>query len=292
MGTLLTCRPLGGGISPNILRGELNTPIVHVVDVPYDGSWPPDPAKGLAAIVMLHDYIMSSEPPVTVVGHSMGGEVIYGCLRNYTDMPASTRFVSLGNPERKYNSVCVLRPTDFPAIYGGLGVPDGVGYELIDMARQYDFYADHPNTYTDPTASLNALLGMGIHGDYNNVGLNDAGNTYRVEGNITYILSPTFPCPIVNLNWLAWIPWIRDSEDAAKRAIIEACFSRPGALSTIPDPAPERTSSTVTTPTTSISPPVSSSVGSFPVTTTKSTQQINRPTVNPFRIGMWPWQSP
>lgn len=220
---------------------------------------------------LMHTHIASSASlPIVVAGHSRGGQVIYKWLREIgptSDIdPADVLFISSGNPERKYNGASYVNPAGKPAVYpgtGGAGVGYGLpstptAYTVIDIARQYDEWADYPNVYTNKRA-MAAVKNNGIHVKYpNNTPNIAADGSYTAsqwavftEGNVTYLTAPTYPMPNAdetvgrewNKGFLYWtrvfggffLPMFRRAyvtkETAVgARAAVEAAYTRPAAV--------------------------------------------------------------
>lgn len=147
-----------------------------------------------------------------VIGHSRGSQIIYKWLRETGPSssvdPTKILFISGGNPERKYNGATAVDPDGHPATYpgtqpwgNGYGVPVNTPYTVLDIARQYDQWADHPGDLSNSAAHTLAN-GSGVHTAYGAApelgadGYPANWNEWTVvaaEGNITYIVSPTFP---------------------------------------------------------------------------------------------------
>lgn len=149
-----------------------------------------------------------------VAGHSRGGQIIYKWLREKGPTsahdPDKLLFISSGNPERKYNGACSVDSANHTATYpgdqpygNGYGTPATTDYTVLDIARQYDEWADHPHTddstparalteTLDVHSAYSAVAELGLNGYPTN--LND-GWSYYVEGNITYYLWSYFPYP-------------------------------------------------------------------------------------------------
>ena len=182
------------------LRGTI-TAGNTVVTVPYNNKWPTASNVTAATVMlddMLNDPIYDGEEKI-VFGFSMGGQVACAWLRTFgtvSSIPAGElSFVLAGNPERKHGGAVVVDPGRYPPKYGGPGLPADTPYQVTDFARQYDGWCDYPNApKPSRTALTNADIGqslLGVHGHYNDVTLEDEGNISTVEGNVTYILSPT-----------------------------------------------------------------------------------------------------
>jgi hypothetical protein len=193
-----------------------------------------------SAVAALNTTLLTTTGFKEVMGHSQGAALIYKWLREYgptsTLSTANVRFTTTGCPERKYGGAARVpqRPTFLgravSADYGGNGFPDNTPYTVVDIARQYDFWADAPSASVVSTAARNnGNQGQGIHNDYTKVGLSDSDLvTIKTEGptsNITYKLKRTYP--LTSLSWLWWLPTVQASIDASQRPTIEASYSRP-----------------------------------------------------------------
>lgn len=153
---------------------------------------------------------------IIVAGHSRGAQIIGEGLR---EMKVETRLdrsrillISSGNPERRYGGVVYMRPDLRKPAYPGTGGP-GVGYGLplsgttygfipLDIALQYDEWADFPN---DPGNTMaKTAIGKGnLHSEYYKalplgadglpINIDDWGHFTIVT--TTYLTSPTNPPP-------------------------------------------------------------------------------------------------
>ena len=242
---VLTLAPAFNQMNPKHLRGELFRFPYVPTKIPYM-NWPSNSfaAGGVTKLdTYLHRY---AGQRILVVGHSMGGQVVQKWLREkggISDIdPTEVTFIITGNLERKYNGF--PDGGDYPGGEGGTGTPEDTPYKVIDIARQYDFWADHP-TDTDNTVAMRNVdpdgngLGIGspVHGDYSQVSANpdDARNFTLVEGNITYVWSPTYPAPIIDDQDFFKTAKGIAPQDEVLREDIEAGYTRPV---TIPDPPP------------------------------------------------------
>lgn len=152
--------------------------------------------------------------PIIVAGHSRGGQIIYKWIRDKapttTINPAHVRFVSSGNPERKYGGRSVLHTAGYPPAYpgtGGYGVGYGLpagsncyGFEVIDIARQYDLWADSPDD-EGYQPSMKVINQVNVHSRYASapeLGVDglpvDWADWARFdEGDVIYLTAPTWP---------------------------------------------------------------------------------------------------
>lgn len=179
-----------------------------------------DMLTGLQAGRDTLDAALHATPgPKVVFAHSLGAMLSTLWLQDIgptsTIPPGELSFVFIGNPFRRYggfmyDTVEYNTPVDTP-------------YTILDIANQYDFFADQPNVPTSPNypLALRSILfgGLFVHVDYFLVDPFDTTLPTFVEGNITYRLSPLKP-------W--WEP-------AYALPLIETAYNRPeGATSTIP----------------------------------------------------------
>lgn len=235
--TITTICMAGAGPVPklaaNHLGGELFAGQYRRKDLLYLNQ-NPDIAAYVIAKAQLKATLMASKGQVVFVGHSFGARIGAGLLREDGDDPAflaavspdRVAFVFTGNPERKYNGACNISGSLIVAAYGGNGVPEETPYRVWDVARQYEFFADHPNQRTNKDAIKNAAQGFALHLDYSKVRMGDPTNQRIDEGNISYILAPTYPLPAIEKKrWLSF--QAKDREDAIERPKIEKAFTRP-----------------------------------------------------------------
>lgn len=238
MATVLTVPGLWMDIPDNWLGGELwneasgNTR----VRVRYN-NWFASNDNAADGVAKLDEAMLAQTPPFIVLGHSMGSQVIYKWIRERGPTssltPDDVWFICTGNPERKYNG----HPPDggkYPGGPDGTGLPDDMPWILWDVAAQYDGWCDAPNDPNNTRANSNASYGRslgGPHSDYGSKGtytpvsLYNEDNLTYVEGNVTYVLAPTYPLPYVK-RWYVLSKTIAE-KDALYREGIEEAYSRP-----------------------------------------------------------------
>jgi hypothetical protein len=213
------------------LRGDLCDPpdTCQAVDYP---AWPLGQyfnEQGADRVISAIRALPDATGPVTLFGHSQGGQVIYAALRRWAADPASApdpsslSWVSIGNPENNFGGrAATPLPADSPYL----------GTEVI---RQYDGWADWPTDPTNLLAVANAAVGMSsthVFG-YFDVDLNDPENIrYTPDkadgtpGNITYVFVPTPVLPLIGATGLL-APLLNPILDPVLRPIIEKGYQRP-----------------------------------------------------------------
>lgn len=244
--TVLTLAPAFAPMDPRHLRGELFRHPYTRVTVPYTNLPLEVYARGGMNRLdqYLHRYVGQK---ILVVTHSEGSQVVMKWLREKgptSDIdPTEVTFICTGNPERKYNGF--PDGGDYPGGPGGTGLPaGGTPYRVIDIARQYDFWADHPNDTGNTTAMRNvdpkgSGLGSGnpVHLNYSMVSANpnDARNFAITEDTVTYVWHPTYPAPLLDDDDFFDTAQSLVPRDDVVREAIEAAYTRPV---TLPDPPP------------------------------------------------------
>jgi diacyltrehalose acyltransferase len=190
--TVLTLSPFSfpGGTN-NQLQGTLCQAGRTCVPV----NWPVLVPLG---VPILNDAINSTSGSVIVFGFSEGAQVAEQWViqhANDPNAPKNLMFVVIGNSTRAFGGSLNSGSGSFGEVW-----PQSQ-YQVIDVARQYDFAADFPNNPSSPyflVAVVNALAGgLGTH-DYSGVNINDPANTVWKVGNITYVLAPTQNLPLVD----------------------------------------------------------------------------------------------
>lgn len=213
MTTVFACT---GALAPPLKaswwRGQLWSKATRV-DINYalPGALVPVPNLATAerCAEMVDAALHATAGPKVVAGHSLGAQGgVYKWLRDYgptSDInPADVVFISSGNPERKYNGIMRVPGALVASVeYGGLGLPEDTPYTVWDIAKQYDFFADHPNDLTN-TSSMKNIAPLGVflaffevgnlvHSKYDTAGITESTNVKFVEGNVTYITVPNTP---------------------------------------------------------------------------------------------------
>lgn len=256
--TVLTLEPLQFGQGPVIskqLGGSMCSGANVCQAVKYPASLSPSSIPTGAA--NLNAAINASTGPVIVFAYSEGAQVAgkwmtqYGSGPNSPD-PSKVSFVLIGNPNRAYGGI------DYKLAQAlHISTPADTKYQVTDVARQYDFWADTPSSLKNPMVLMNAIAGsMFIHTDYTKVSLTNPNNVSWKEGNITYMDVPTdiLPMyqPLVSFGQTAKALQLT----AQNRSTIETGYNRPVAIPVVKSPTPSALAADTTTvkPVSPVSP--------------------------------------
>lgn len=249
--TVLTIEPLNLGQGPLIdtqLGGALCAAPNTCTSVQYPASLSltsiPDGAS------VLNSLIGTAVNPVVVFGYSEGAQVAATWMAQYgsgSAAPAAhdVSFVLIGNPNRAYGGA-----SNELAKMLNIATPPDTQYQVTDVAREYDFWADLPTGRLNSIALVNAIAGsLFIHTDYTKVDLADPNNVTWKEGNITYVLVPTETLPMfLPLQW-AGLDSLADSLSAEYRPIVDSAYDRP-----VPVPAPNTNTTAASDPAAAVTP--------------------------------------
>lgn len=164
-------------------------------------------------------WLRTNPNPTYLIAHSEGAQAVDQFLSQHPNDPrlATTTIILTGNPDNKYNGMQSNGTTQT--------VPENTGYNIMVITRQYDGAADFPNDTSNMLAVLNAFAGMlFVHPDYTTVDLNNPGNVTWTSGGVTYVLTQTYPVPL--LQPLAWLPpQILEPWDKAIRDAVEPAYT-------------------------------------------------------------------
>lgn len=239
-------------------------------------TWPfPLVPEGVTAF---NDAVTTANEPIVVFAYSQGTQIAQQWLKAHLNdpnipSPNDMTFVLLGNSTRPYG--------------GSLNFLGAVGdvwpksdYQVVDIARQYEYSADYPTNPLSPfyqLAVLNASLGGWYLHDYTPVEnpdvINSPDNTVWKVGNTTYVLIPTKNLPLLEPLRAFGLNALADSLNQPLKDLIDTAYyrdypniSQPGSvLDTNPTASvsaaavvPDMSESTV--PVTTNSPPTQNDV--------------------------------
>jgi hypothetical protein len=174
----MTGTTMPNSMMPAQLGGEITT---GNTVIPVGGPFTFPDADATA----LQNKLLSLPPDtnVTVFGYSKGAVAATKWIKRYgPTSQLNPRFVFIGDSFRRYGG---------QASSGT--VPADTRFTVIDIARQYDQYADNPTVTSSPSflQVSSWIKTNGIHQNYRTVSMYDPSNLVYQQGNITYVLIPT-----------------------------------------------------------------------------------------------------
>lgn len=235
--------PAGSALEKNHLTGEMFRGLYYRSNIPYTNTPSLANAEECAENIdaFLHTVVRGTRRKIAC-GHSMGAQGIYKWMRDYgptSDIdPEEVAFISSGNMERKYGGIAHVEDGNILGVpivasYGGNGLPDPCPWRVIDIARQYDPFADYPETAGDSDVvsqdNINksfSLIKDNPHKDYTKVSLVDPANLWFNEGTVSYVLVPTFPLPLVAKTYWYSVA-TQQKKEPVLRPLVEADYDRP-----------------------------------------------------------------
>lgn len=184
-----------------------------------------------------------ADGPTVVFGYSQSSVIATAAKRNLADLTAlqgitpAVAFVMLANLNRP-NGGINARFTG--AVLEELGwtftasAPTDTPFQTVDVARQYDLFADFPTYPVNVIADANAIVALlyGAH-DYSGVTLNPADAGYDPNtviqhyGDTTYYFIPTAELPLLRpLRDLGFDAVTLDAIEPALRVLVEFGYDR------------------------------------------------------------------
>ena len=184
-----------------------------------------------------------TDDPTVVFGYSQSAAIATAAKRRLADQAASggaaasVSFVVLANLNRPNGGI---NARFAGAVLESLGwtftdsAPTDTGFRTIDIARQYDPFADFPTYPLNVIADANAVVALlyGSH-DYSHVTLNTADAGYdphtivQQYGDTTYYFIPAETLPLLRpLRDLGLDPLMLDAIEPAARVLVEFGYDR------------------------------------------------------------------
>jgi len=177
--------------------------------------------------------------PLAVLGYSQSSliaSVEKRVLTLSTDSGAQlppVSFVLLGNPIRPngglFSRLANLGLISWTPIDS---TPTDTPFPTVDIARQYDFFADFPTDPTNLIAVANAVLGGAANHDYGPVSLDRSSANYDPNtviqhyGDTTYYLIPAKQLPLLAPLRAAGMDVFADALEPALRIMVELGYDR------------------------------------------------------------------
>ncbi|GJF19180.1 hypothetical protein NGTWS1803_08910 [Mycolicibacterium cyprinidarum] len=204
--------------------GNSCAPVQYMSGVPLVGEF-----SGLTALTVA---LWVAESPTTVLGFSQGSLIATEWLRRNSGKagapsPEDLSFVLVANPLRKYGGVRPAYDIDKPT-------PD-TGYDVLDIAIEYDGVSDFPDNPFNLLALANAFAGsqyVHIYG-YDDVDLENADKLVWKVGNTTYVLIRNKNIPLLQPLRDMGLGALADSLNGPLKSIIDSAYTRnyPGMVS-------------------------------------------------------------
>lgn len=201
-------------------------------------------AQGAAA---LYQAIQSTPGRKIITCESQGCLAVTRVLMQFTADPTTAPtddliIVMIGNPATAGGGASAqnsgMWEPFFRITYPG-ATPE-TDYETFNVTREYDFFADRPQTDSNTLAIWNNLVAfLVVHPFYGDVDMEDPDNLVKIVGNTTYVLIPTKQLPMLKSLYDAAEAWHLltgsttllqevESLDARIRAIIDLGYDRSG----------------------------------------------------------------
>jgi hypothetical protein len=180
----------------------------------------------------------SSTDTFVVFGNSQSATIATLEKRTLVGQGTSVSFALIANGNRPNGGFLARGPQGFtiprPLPFGGATfsgpTPTNTQYPTVDIAQQYDGWADSPENPLDLLADVNADLGIQyLHPNYGNYSLSDPGIVNQGQyGDTTYYMNPTPILPV--LMPLQQLPLfgspLADTLDPQVRVLVEAGYDR------------------------------------------------------------------
>lgn len=178
--------------------------------------------------------------PVVVFGYSQSAAIATNLKRRLGESVAAgeplppVSFVVIGNLARPNGGLYArFAGQQLPGWTMSGAMPTDTGLPTIDIARQYDFFADFPLDPSNGLAVANAVMGAIYAHDYQGVTLDPSdpryhpGTVVQTYGDTTYYFIPTDHLPLLQPLWdLGVSPAELGALEAELRAVVEQGYDR------------------------------------------------------------------
>jgi PE-PPE domain len=210
------------------------------------------PLTGLTSLTLDQSLARGVKSLDNAIKSTAGDKVVFGISQSaviiamekkklLTDpkapLPDELSFVVEGNPTRPNGGLMARFPGLSVPFVGitSIGAAPDTPYDTVDVARQYDFFADFPEYPLNLVADLNALMGF-FYVHLNYAPANDLSSvppenirtvTNSLGGTTTYYLVPTPNLPLLQpLRYIGVPAFIVDALNTLLKPIVEAGYNR------------------------------------------------------------------
>lgn len=177
--------------------------------------------------------------PLAVLGYSQSsiiasvGKQFLTLLADSGVQLPSISFVLLGNPIRPNGGLFSRQDNLGLVSWASINsTPTNTPFPTVDIARQYDFFADFPTDPGNLLAVANALLGGAANHDYGPVSLDPSSAIYDPNtvvqryGDTTYYLIPAKQLPLLTPLRAAGMDLLADIIEPTLRVLVELGYDR------------------------------------------------------------------
>lgn len=235
---------MGGGYTAvPVTTPEEFGPFTGLHDLTFDASVRQGTSVVDAALIAALERSGDSDGPTVVFGYSQSSVIATMEKRQLTERTAdqsstpAVSFVLTANPNRPNGG---LNARFAGLVLKGLGwtfsgaTPTDTSFTTVDVARQYDLFADFPEYPADLFATANAVVALlyGAH-DYTGVTINpddpayDPDTVVQQVGDTTYYFIPASQVPLLRpLRDAGVDPVFVDAAEPAVRVLVEAGYDR------------------------------------------------------------------
>lgn len=178
--------------------------------------------------------------PIVVFGYSQSAVIATRLKRRLSESAAagdsvpSLTFVMIGNPTRPNGGLYArFAGQQLPGWTMSGAAPTDTAFHTVDIARQYDFFADFPQDSSNALAVANAVMGIVYAHGYTTVTLDpedpryNPGTVVETYGDTTYYFIPAEHLPLLQPLWdLGYSPEELGAIEPTLRALIEQGYDR------------------------------------------------------------------
>lgn len=187
-------------------------------------------------------HAQSGDPdaPIVVFGYSQSAVIATQLKRRLSESAAagdsvpSLTFVVIGNPTRPNGGLYArFAGQQLPGWTMSGAAPTDTAFHTVDIARQYDFFADFPQDSSNALAVANAVMGIVYAHGYTTVTLDpedpryNPGTVVETYGDTTYYFIPAEHLPLLQPLWdLGVSPEELGKIEPTLRGLVEQGYDR------------------------------------------------------------------